>query len=53
MLVKVIITPNESSGVQGQIPSLINATSDELLCGLSQNIFSSVDLVNVRYYIFL
>ena len=53
MLVKVIITPNESSGVQGQIPSLIDATSDELLCGLSQDIFSSVDLVNVRCYIFL
>jgi amidase len=53
MLVKVTITPDESSGVQGEIPSLIDATSDELLYGLSQNMFSSVDLVNVSCYIFL
>lgn len=30
-----------------QIPSLIDATSDELLTGLKDKLFTSLDLVNV------
>lgn len=30
-----------------QVPSLIDATSDELLSGLEQELFTSLDLVNV------
>lgn len=30
-----------------QVPSLIDATSDELLSGLEQERFTSLDLVNV------
>lgn len=33
--------------IKCQIPSLIDATSDELLSGLKQELFNSVDLVNV------
>lgn len=31
----------------GQIPSLGDATSDQLISGLNQKVFTSVDLVNV------
>lgn len=33
-----------------QVPSLIDATSDELLSGLEQERFTSLDLVNVSSF---
>lgn len=33
-------------GIHGQIPPLIDATSDELVSGLERGHFTSVDLVN-------
>lgn len=35
-----------------QIPSLLDATSDELFSGLKQELFNSVDLVNVSSIFF-
>lgn len=32
-----------------QLPSLVDATSDELLSGLKQGLYTSVDLVNVSF----
>ena len=40
---------HSAASTKCQIPSLLNATSEELLSGLKQKCFTSIDLVNVSY----